>query len=602
MNPFVARPPITRPRSRVVAASLIGRPARFSRELPAFFAIVCAVLVATPVIGQAPGFLYWTGSDGEGVWRAQLDGSQVKQVAGTFQPNVWLAADTVNGRLYFAVKREGGTVEEVWSSDLDGRNQRRMVTAASFVRAVAVDPGGRFYWTDGPLIRRAQLDGSAAETLFTSTNFIVDLALDLTAAPNPRIYFIDDTGAGGRELRSIRLDGSDLQTLPNPAVPMVGLTVDEANDRLFLATQTTPDSIYRLNQDGSGLVGLGIDRPNTDLQVAGERLYFHDGSLESVDLDGQDRQTVFTAADDVRNFVVDLDASLAFVFFQQIHRINLDGSDETPLIGNISNELHDLAVTTDGTLVLASPGNNRITVIDGASGDIQGLLVSRDPTLNIRGLTLGPGQETVYWASLRGQVAGAGIDGSGLIQLPGEIRPHDIAVDAASDLVYWTANIGSSGATDTTGVIRKSDLLFQAPEDVLTGLPRQIRGLDVDDFMGQIYFTDHGTDQIRRVDVDGTHLVDIVAATTPHDVVVDEVGGWIYWTEGIADSSDPNASIRRFPLGAAGAAEDVVTGLSSYIRDLTLVYLPGEIFEDNFESGDLNAWSATSNDGLIQQK
>ena len=562
---------------------------RIAQALPT----VCfAILLATPVVGQGTGFLYWADVDGEGVWRAQLDGSQVKRAAGTFEPDIRLAVDTVNGKLYFAVKRNNRAVEEIWRSDLQGRSQERVVDIAIDARAIALDPAAdRLYWTDGPRIRRASLDGTGAETLFTSTVRIEDLALDLSATPDPRAYFIDET-MGGRELRSMLLDGSDVQTLPNAPGAMVGLAVDEANDRLFIATQFANDSLYRLNQDGTGLVSFGIDRSGADLQVTGGRLYFNDGSLRSLDLDGNDLQTVFTTAEAVSDFVVDLEAARAFFFAGQIHRIDLDGNNETPLIGNTSLHVHDLAVATDGTLVLASPGNDRITRIDAASGDVQPLLASRGPIGDIRGLALDGAASTVYWASLDGWVARAGTDGSGLVQLTGESQPHDVAVHRTADAVYWTAHIGDSGAPDLSGVIRKANLDLQFPEDVLTGLPRQIRGLDVDEDTGQIYFTDHGTDQIRRVDADGTGLVDIVAATNPHDVVVDELGGWVYWTEGISDNSDPNAAIRRFPLAGPGTAEDVVTGLSSFIRDLTLVYLPGEIFEDNFESGDLGEWSA----------
>ena len=78
------------------------------------------------------------------------------------------------------------------------------------------------------------------------------------------------------------------------------------------------------------------------------------------------------------------------------------------------------------------------------------------------------------------------------------------------------------------------------------------------------------------------------------DVAVDPTAGVLYWTEGITSGSGTTGAIRRSNLDGSAPA-DVHTGLSSLIRDLTVVYHPAlfEIFADGFESGDTSAWSNT---------
>ncbi len=72
----------------------------------------------------------------------------------------------------------------------------------------------------------------------------------------------------------------------------------------------------------------------------------------------------------------------------------------------------------------------------------------------------------------------------------------------------------------------------------------------------------------------------------PHDVAVDTAAGFLFWTEGINPDGDPKAALRRSNLDGT-SPEDVITGLPSYIRDLTVIYHRDLtlIFSDGFEQG-----------------
>lgn len=121
--------------------------------------------------------------------------------------------------------------------------------------------------------------------------------------------------------------------------------------------------------------------------------------------------------------------------------------------------------------------------------------------------------------------------------------------------------------------------------DIATGLPRSIWGLALDPSAQRLYFTDHANDRIGRVDVDGENLVlDLIASTNPHDLAVDSRTSTFYWTEGAGADGEFSGSIRAFDLDA-GDARSVLTGLSSFLCDLVLIYLPtGEIFRDGFSA------------------
>ena len=178
------------------------------------------------------------------------------------------------------------------------------------------------------------------------------------------------------------------------------------------------------------------------------------------------------------------------------------------------------------------------------------------------------------------------VDGTGLTEIvPGLNKPHGVAIDTINGKIYWTQSIGSSPGA--SGAIRRSDLTGTNVEDLLTGLSAGIRGIDVDPVNGKFYWTDHFNDEICWANLDGgSPQIILNGLDNPHDVAVDTAAGFLFWTEGIDPDGDPKAALRRSNLDGT-SPEDVLTGLPSYIRDLTVIYHRDLtlIFSDGFEQG-----------------
>ncbi|MFO0901335.1 MAG: Ig-like domain-containing protein, partial [Pirellulales bacterium] len=123
--------------------------------------------------------------------------------------------------------------------------------------------------------------------------------------------------------------------------------------------------------------------------------------------------------------------------------------------------------------------------------------------------------------------------------------------DTAAGKIYWT------DATSRT--IRRADLNGANVENLVsTGLSVPA-GIAIDKTNGKIYWTDLGTNKIQRANLNGTTVEDIVSTglIDPRDVVVDAAGGKIYWTD------QGGAKIQRANLNGAQVQDVLTTGLNA---------------------------------------
>ena len=164
-------------------------------------------------------------SSGPWVWRANLDGSQVEQLfSSSFVQDV--ALDPAAGKVY-ASSYGGGALGRLQRANLDGSE---LENVGDWIRlgpvGVGVDhEGGKVYWArffaDGGL-QRANLDGSQVEDLLT--NISADsLALDL---PGGKVYWSErDSGSLTWSIRRANLDGSAAETLPFGNIDPGGIAI-----------------------------------------------------------------------------------------------------------------------------------------------------------------------------------------------------------------------------------------------------------------------------------------------------------------------------------------------------------------------------------------
>ena len=211
---------------------------------------------------------------------------------------------------------------------------------------------------------------------------------------------------------------------------------------------------------------------------------------------------------------------------------------------------------------LSSLPRGKVAVAGGLLGDVDGngrvdladaLLVasySEDPTLSLPtgdislGDVNGDGQVDLADARLIEAYHADPSDPS----LPEGIGAPVAAADAP--MLYWT-DAGSDR-------IRRSHLDGSGVEDVVDSGLVNPRGLAVDEAAGKLYWTDYGTDRIQRSNLDGSQIEDLVTTglQIPLALALDGAAGKLYWTDNGTDQ------IQRSNLDGS-EVEDLVTGLQT---------------------------------------
>jgi DNA-binding beta-propeller fold protein YncE len=225
------------------------------------------LLVHDVAVDAAAGRLYLADADfGHGaVVGTPWDGTFLRQVtAGPegLERVRGLALDAAAGRLYWA---NGGSPGGIWAIDVDGTDKVEIVTGLVKAHDVALDTlAGKVYWTDnigagpgtGAAIRRANLDGSAPETILSDlSEGIRGLDVDPVGGA---LYWTDLVAD---EIWTADLDGTGAAALPLTATEPHDVAVDAAAGHLYWTEGIDDDDdptgkIRRANLDGTSPVDV----------------------------------------------------------------------------------------------------------------------------------------------------------------------------------------------------------------------------------------------------------------------------------------------------------------------------------------------------------
>ncbi len=321
---------------------------------------------------------------------------------------------------------------------------------------------------DNGMIRRANLDGSNPEDVLTELSGPVGIALDSTAgkmywteAPHDLLSHELATTNGAGQIRRANLDGSEAETLVTEVdgddlVRPYGIALDTAAGKMYWADPEA-DKIQRANLDGSGAETLldendVTDPVDIDLDVAAGKMYWTEpgaaalmsdtgedctGSIKRANLDGSNVEEVWTGLCGPAGIALDVDdgkvywtewgaapglVSVSIKCTGKVRRANLDGS------GDITDLVEDLC----------GPAGIALDVDDGK----------------------------MYWSSGRAyasvqlatavscKIQRANLDGSGIQTLldenDGLRQPADIALYLAPTLTVNTTGVGAGTGTVTS--------------------------------------------------------------------------------------------------------------------------------------------------------
>lgn len=202
-------------------------------------------------VDEAQGQMYWTDPGAGRVQRAALDGSGLQTLtsSGNTFAVTGIAVDSAAAQVYFG-DHDFGNPGHIYRMNTDGSGLVTLpIPGLLFPWGIAVDANaGKLYWGDGGTqsISRANLDGSNVETVVSGVA-VQGIALDVATQT---IYWSDFPVAGDRTVRRAGFDGSNMQTLLTGLAGPVGIGLDLAAGRLYVA-DTFANSLISANLDGS---------------------------------------------------------------------------------------------------------------------------------------------------------------------------------------------------------------------------------------------------------------------------------------------------------------------------------------------------------------
>ena len=193
--------------------------------------------------------------------------------------------------------------------------------------------------------------------------------------------------------------------------------------------------------------------------------------------------------------------------------------------------------------------SNRTGKIQRANLDSTNVQLVKDLTSAPLDITLDTAGGKLYLSNAWGKIQRMNLDGSNFQSnlITGLQSPQNLVLDSVDGKLYWTEQLSK-----TTGKVQCANIDGSNVQLVkeLTSAPR---GMMLDVTNRKLYLT-NGWGKLQRMNLDGSNFQPnfIIGLEDPGQVVVDRVGGKVYWTE--------KGKLRRADLNGENI-QDVVTGL-----------------------------------------
>ena len=235
------------------------------------------------------------------------------------------------------------------------------------------------------------------------------------------------------------------------------------------------------------------------------------------------------------------------------------------LISGVQNATSLTVDAAGGKLYWTEQTSQRTGKIQSANLDGTNVQLVRALTSRPLNIALDIANGKLYLSNAWGKIQRMNLDGANFQAnlITGLTDPQNLVLDTTSGQLYWTEQTGK-----TTGKIQRANLDGSNVQLVkaLTSAPR---GMTLDAVNRKLYLT-NGWGKLQRMNLNGSNFESnfITGLASPGQVVVDRVGGKLYWTE--------QGVLRRADLNGENI-EDVITGLGE-LADLGLgVDSAGEI-------------------------
>ena len=244
--------------------------------------------------------IYWTTSSERSIKRSNLQKPEIELVLSGLNTTKDIALDMIDGKVYWT----GVQTQGIYRANLDGTNVQLLIgecgpSGLVSHNNIALDlVAGKMYWTESGIyvrfskLRRANLDGTDVEDVVPPEllKYPNGIALDLAAG---KVYWGESAGSttGKGRIRRANLDGSDIEDIIEVGLCTFGLELDLGEGKMYW-TNNNEGELWRANLDGTTkeLLIAGLSNPlGLALDLTRGKLYcaeHHAGKIKRANLDG----------------------------------------------------------------------------------------------------------------------------------------------------------------------------------------------------------------------------------------------------------------------------------------------------------------------------
>lgn len=327
--------------------------------------LLCILLTTIQFAIKAQDRIYW-GIASQNISSAKLDGTDVKQSVTLSGQTFDMETDFYKGILYW------GDVASVKKANTDGTNLQTLYTGLKYIGGLALDlTNNKLYFSDfgsgNATIRRCNLDGTGMEVIVTSANYLNGKTYNLAISPTlQKLYWTESTSVNANSIiMRCNLDGTNIETLKATTSFIPGLTIDEKNQRLYLAyyydnkvmttdmtCSTTPTLVF-----GSSNGTFQMSVSNVD-----EKLYFAElttKKIRSCNLDGSSPQDIVSGlSGSPMALSIPTVPPAPTIYANETYTFELNDFIFSSVDKNLLTKIKITALTGKGTLYLDANNNN----------------------------------------------------------------------------------------------------------------------------------------------------------------------------------------------------------------------------------------------------
>ncbi len=211
---------------------------------------------------------------------------------------------------------------------------------------------------------------------------------------------------------------------------------------------------------------------------------------------------------------------------KEIYKSNLNGGNLTTIFNQQGANPQGIALDlVANKLYFCDAGLNKIRRMNLDGTNVEDIVSTGG---NLRNIDLDVANQKIYFAERNsGIIQRVNFDGTNLetIVLPCPVA-HGVALDLINNKVYYTCSEPTSNAT-----VNRADLDGSNQEQLLIGFQAVDIALDL--YNGKMYLTDITNDRIRRANLDGSALQDLVtsAIDLAWGITLDHINSKIYWAD-----------------------------------------------------------------------